>query len=87
MKDHENNSDKISRNLNALLIIDIQEKIMRPIFNKDLITKNVKKLINAYQILEENIFVSEQNHSSWVKQSPNYCPKEDLKKLKRWNLV
>jgi len=61
MKDHEISSDNLSPTVNALLIIDLQEKIIRPIFNKDLIIKNVKKLLNAYQILEENIFISEQN--------------------------
>ena len=61
MEDNEISSDKLTPKVNALLIIDIQEKIIRPIFNKDSITKNSKKLINAYQILEENIFVSEQN--------------------------
>jgi len=61
MKDQEISSDKLSSKVNALLIIDVQEKIIRPIFNKDLIIKNIKKLIDAYQILEENIFISEQN--------------------------
>ena len=54
MKDHENSSDKLSKKVNALLIIDIQEKIIRPIFNKDSIIKNIKKLINAYQILRQS---------------------------------
>ena len=61
MNDYKNCSDELSPKVNALLIIDIQEKIIRPIYNKDSIIKNIKKLINAYQILEENIFVSEQN--------------------------
>ena len=61
MNYQEISSDKLSSKENALLIIDIQEKILRPIFNKDSIIKNIKKLINAYQILEENIFISEQN--------------------------
>ena len=61
MNDQEISFDKLSSKVNALLIIDIQEKIIRPIFYKDLIIKNIKKIINAYQILEENIFVSEQN--------------------------
>ena len=43
MKDNENSSDKLSMRVNALVIIDIQEKIIRPIFNKDSIVKNVKK--------------------------------------------
>ena len=66
MKDHEISSDKLSPPVNALLIIDVQEKIIRPIFNKDSIIKNIKKLINAYQILEENIFISEQNRYKYV---------------------
>jgi len=61
MNDQEISSDKLSSKVNALIIIDIQEKIIRPIFNRDSIIKNIKKLINAYQILEENIFISEQN--------------------------
>ena len=52
MNDQEISSDKVSPKVNALLIIDTQEKIIRPIFNKDSIIKNIKKLINAYQILE-----------------------------------
>ena len=61
MNDQEISSDKLSSKVTALIIIDIQEKIIRPIFNKYSIIKNIKKLINAYQILEENIFISEQN--------------------------
>jgi len=61
MNDQEISSDKLLSKVNALLIIDIQEKIIRPIFNKDSIIKNIKKLTNAYQILEKNIFISEQN--------------------------
>ena len=65
MKDHEISSDKLSSKVNALLIIDIQEKIIQPIFKKDSIIKNIKKLLNAYQILEENIFISDRIHSNW----------------------
>ena len=61
MNDQEISSNKLSSQINALLIIDVQEKIIRPIFKKDSIIKNIKKLTNAYQILEENIFISEQN--------------------------
>ena len=83
MKDHENPSDKFSPKVNALLIIDIQEKIIRPIFNKDLMTKNIKKLIDAYQILDENIFVSEQNPSKLGKTIPELLPKRDFKKIEK----
>ena len=83
MKDHKNNSDKQYPKINALVIVDIQEKIMRPIFNKDLITKNIKKLINAYQILEENIFVSEQNSLKLGTTIPELLPKGGFKKIEK----
>ena len=83
MKDHENSSDKLPSKVNALLIIDIQEKIIRPIFNKDSIIKNIKKLVNAYQILEENIFISEQNPLKLGETVPELLPKARFKKIKK----
>ena len=84
MKDHKNSPDKLSRKVNALLIIDIQEKIIRPIFNKDSIIKNIKKLIDAYQILEENIFVSEQNPPKLGSTIPELLPtKAGFKKIEK----
>ena len=83
MKDHENSYDKKSQKVNALLIIDIQEKIIRPIFNKDSIIKNIKKLIYAYQILEENIFVSEQNPLKLGSTIPELLPKAGFKKIEK----
>ena len=83
MKDHKNSSNKPSPKVNALLIIDIQEKIIRPIFNKDLIIKNIKKLINAYQILEENIFISEQNPLKLGATIPELLPNNGFKKIEK----
>jgi len=83
MKGHENSFDKQSSKVNALLIIDIQEKIIRPIFNKDSIIKNIKKLINAYQILEENIFISEQNPLKLGETMPELLPKAEFKKIEK----
>ena len=83
MQEHENSSDKLSPKVNALLIIDIQEKIIRPIFNKDSVIKNIKKLINAYQILEENIFVSEQNPLKLGSTIPELLPKVGFKKYEK----
>ena len=48
MKGHEKSSDKLLPKVNALLIIDVQEKIMRAIINKDSITKNIKKLFDVF---------------------------------------
>ena len=83
MKNHENSSDKLSPKVNALLIIDIQEKIIRPIFNKGSIIKNIKKLIDAYQILEENIFVSEQSPLKLGETIPELLPKVRFKKIEK----
>ena len=83
MKDNENFYDKQSSKVNALLIIDIQEKIIRPIFNKDSIIKNIKKLINAYQILDENIFISEQNPLKLGETIPELLPKARFKKIEK----
>jgi len=83
MKGHEKSSDKLSPKVNALLIIDVQEKIIRAIFNKDSITKNIKKLIDAYQILEENIFVSEQNPCKLGATIPQLLPKNGFKKIEK----
>ena len=79
----KNSFDKNLTQVNALLIIDIQEKIIRPIFNKDLIIKNIKKLINAYQILEENIFISEQNPLKLGATIPELLPKVEFKKIEK----
>ena len=83
MNDQEISSDKLSSKVNALIIIDIQEKIIRPIFNKDAIIKNIKKLINAYQILEENIFISEQNPLKLGETIPELLPKARFKKIEK----
>ena len=83
MKDYENSPKEISLKVNALLIIDIQEKIIRPIFNKDSVIKNIKKLINAYQILEENIFVSEQNPLKLGVTIPELLPKGGFNKIEK----
>jgi len=83
MNDQEISFDKLSSKVNALLIIDVQEKIIRPIFNKDLIIKNVKKLINAYQILEENIFVSEQNPLKLGVTIPELTPIAGFRKFEK----
>ena len=83
MNAQEISSDKLSSKVNALLIIDIQEKIIRPIFNKDSIIKNIKKLINAYQILEENIFISEQNPLKLGVTIPELLPKAEFKKIEK----
>ncbi|KGF90893.1 MULTISPECIES: hydrolase [Prochlorococcus] len=79
----KNSTNQILPKVNALVIIDIQEKIIKPIFNKGSIIKNVKKLINAYQILEENIIVSEQNPLKLGTTIPELLPKARFKKIEK----
>ena len=83
MNDQEIYPNKFSAKVNALLIIDIQGKIIRPIFNKDSLIKNIKKLIDAYQILEENIFLSEQNPFKLGATIPELLPKNGFKKIEK----
>jgi len=78
-----NSTDKLLPKINALLIIDIQEKIIRPIYNKDSIIKNIKKLVDAYQILEKNIFVSEQNPLKLGTTISEILPKAGFKKIEK----
>ena len=68
---------------NALLLIDIQEKIITPIKNKNTITKNIQKLLSAYQILDKNIFISEQNPLKLGNTIPNLLPKEGFTKIEK----
>ena len=83
MKVYEMSSDKLSSKVNALLFIDIQEKIIRPIFNRDSIIKNIKKLLDAYQILEENIFISEQNPLKLGVTMPELSPITKFRKFEK----
>ena len=68
---------------NALLLVDIQEKIISPINNKDSIIKNIQKLLSAYQILDENIFVSEQNSLKLGKTIPKLLPKANFTNIQK----
>ena len=73
-------NNKLSRK-NALVLIDIQEKIINPIHDKDLIIKNIKKLLSAYQLLDENIFLSEQNPLKLGVTISELLPKSIFKKI------
>ena len=68
---------------NALILIDIQEKILKPIFNKELIMKNIKKLLLAYQILDDNILLSEQNPIKLGRTIPDLLPESKYKKIEK----
>ncbi len=44
----------------ALVVIDVQEKLLPPIFNKELLVRNSSLLIHAAQILEIPVLVTTQ---------------------------
>lgn len=63
----------------GLLIIDAQEKILRPIENNRIIIRNILKLINVIEILQESIFISEQNSLKLGKTIPSLVPSNEFK--------
>ena len=70
---------QIPKKKTALLIMDAQAKIMNPIKNKDLILENIYKLLTAYEILGENIYISEQNPMRLGSTVEKLLPKTDFK--------
>lgn len=50
-----------SRNYSALLLVDFQEKLIPAIFNSRQITKNLQRIIPAFNLLGVKIFFTEQN--------------------------
>ena len=68
---------------NALLLLDIQEKIIAQIKNKDSIIENIQKLLKAYRILDEDIFFSEQNPIKLGKTIPNLLAKNSFNKIEK----
>ena len=67
----------------ALLLIDVQQKIINPIKNKELILSNIQLLLRSYEILGENIFLSEQNPIKLGKTLENILPKKEFKKIEK----
>jgi len=77
---------KISKNNNeefALLIIDAQQKIINPIKNHDMIISNIELLLRSYEILRENIFLSEQNPIKLGNTLKNLLPKKEFLKIEK----
>lgn len=54
------NEKILSRDSSALIIIDIQEKILNAMHHKDLVVENTLKLIKGFKILNIPIFYTEQ---------------------------
>ena len=74
---------QIPKSETALLIMDAQAKIINPIKNKDLILENIYKLLKAYEILGENIYISEQNPFKLGSTVEKLLPKTNFKKFEK----
>ena len=77
---------KSSKNKNeefALLIIDAQQKILNPIKNHDIIVSNIELLLRSYEILRENIFLSEQNPTKLGQTLKNLLPNKEFIKISK----
>ena len=78
MKTSKNNYEEF-----ALLIIDVQQKIINPIDNYEVIVSNIELLLRSYEILGENIFISEQNPSKLGKTLKNLSPNKEFIKIEK----
>ena len=74
---------QISKRQTALLIMDAQAKIINPIKNKDLILENIYKLLKTCEILDENIYISEQNPLKLGSTVEKLLPKKDFKLIEK----
>ena len=68
---------------NALVIIDAQEKIINAVENKKVTLGNIFKLLKCYEILEKNIYITEQNPSKLGYTLPKLLPKVNYKKIEK----
>ncbi len=59
-KSFKRNSKILDRNKTALLIIDIQEKILRVMQHPEIVISNTVKLIKGFKILGAPIYITEQ---------------------------
>ena len=67
----------------ALLIVDVQKKIITPIQNHDFILSNIELLLRSYEILRENIFLSEQNPIKLGQTLKYLLPNKEFKKIEK----
>ena len=78
MKKSESNKEEF-----ALLIVDVQKKIINPIQNHDVILSNIELLLKSYEILKENIFLSEQNPTKLGQTLKYLLPKKEFQKIEK----
>ena len=77
---------KTSQSINkefALIIVDVQKKIINPIKNHDVILSNIELLLRSYELLKENIFLSEQNPIKLGQTLKYLLPNKEFKKIEK----
>ncbi|WP_269623105.1 isochorismatase family protein [Prochlorococcus marinus] len=67
----------------ALVVIDMQEKLLNALPNDKELTWNIGKLISASEIFKLRIFITEQNPSKLGKTISNISPKGKYKKYSK----
>ena len=78
MKTYNNNKEEF-----ALILIDVQQKIINPIKNHEIIVSNIELLLRSYEILRENIFLSEQNPIKLGQTLENLSPNKEFIKIEK----
>ena len=67
----------------ALIVVDVQQKIINPIQNNDVILSNIELLLRSYEILRNNIFFSEQNPIKLGQTLQYLLPNKEFKKIEK----
>lgn len=79
------NSRILNRERTALLVIDVQEKILKVMRNYETLVENINKLIKGFKILNIPIFYTEQYPKGLGQTTelilPNLRPNEAIQKL------
>ncbi len=78
MKKYNNNKEEF-----ALILIDVQQRIINPIKNHEIIVSNIELLLRSYEILRENIFLSEQNPIKLGQTLKNLSPNKEFIKIEK----
>jgi len=74
---------KIKKEEFALILIDVQQKIINPIKNHEMIVSNIELLLRSYEILKENIYLSEQNPIKLGQTLKNLSPNKEFIKIEK----
>ena len=81
--DIKKNRSKTNKEEFALIIMDVQQKIINPINNIEIILSNIEILLRSYEILRENIFLSEQNPNKLGQTLKNLIPNKEFQKIEK----